>query len=167
MNKHEIIRIFKDLKKSGINKMSPDSVISYLEQLYEPGMVIVPKSVHNFIQSCVNDRVDLIRALNLFLVDKENRDWIEQGHNQELFVCGYMFGSKPQDNAKYLVKFKDLLEGSNYLNCYKRDEEWKFASDLETEDFRTQHTKAELEQAGFGWVFSCPSIECIEVKENE
>lgn len=167
MNKREIIRVFKDLKKSGMDKLSVDSVLNYLEQLYEPGQVVVPDTVHKFIQSHVNDNVDLLRAINLFLVDKENREWIEQGHNQELFVCGYMFGSKPQDNTKYLVRFKDLLEGSNYLNCYKRDNEWKFASELETADFRTQHTKEQLEEAGFGWVFSCSSIECIEVKENE
>lgn len=167
MNKHELIRLFKDLKKSSINKVSPDTVLSYLDRLYEPGQVTLPKHVHKFIKDMINDKVDLIRALNLFLVDKENREWIEQGNNQELFACGYMFGSRSENPAKYLVKFKQVLEGSNYLNCYKRDNEWKFASELETEDFRTQHTREQLEEAGFGWVFSCTAIECIEVKENE
>lgn len=167
MNKHEIIRVFKDLKKSGMKKLSVDSVLNYLDQLYEPGQVTLPKHVRKFIKDMVNDRVDLIRALNLFLVDKENREWIEQGNNQELFACGYMFGSLSEKPAKYLVKFKHVLEGSNYLNCYKRDNEWKFASELETEDFRAQHTREQLEEAGFGWVFSCTAIECIEIKENE
>lgn len=167
MNKHEIIRVFQDLKKSSIKKVPTDTVLSYLDQLYEPGQVTLPKHVHEFITDMKGDKVDLIRALNLFLVDKENRQWIEQGNNQELFACGYMFGSRSEKPAKYLVRFKRVLEGSNYLNCDKRDDEWKFASELETKEFRTQHTREQLEQAGFGWVFSCTEIECIEVKENE
>ena len=167
MNKQELIEIFRQLEKTGIGNPSFKVVLSYLNRLREPGQVTLPKHVHEFITDMKGDNVDLLRALNLFLVDKENREWIEQGNNQELFACGYMFGSRSGKPAKYLVKFTQVLEGSNYLNCYKRDNEWKFASELETEDFRTQHTKAQLEEAGFGWVFSCSSIECIEVKENE
>lgn len=167
MNKHELIKVFQDLEKAGMGKPSFKTILSYLDWLREPGQVTLPKHVHEFIRDMVNDKVDLIRALNLFLVDKDNREWIEQGNNQELFACGYIFGSREDKPEKYLVKFKQVLEGSNYLNCYKRDNEWKFASELETEDFRTQHTREQLEQAGFGWVFSCTEIECIEVKENE
>ena len=94
MNKHEIIRVFKDIQKAGLSKVDTESVLNYLHELYEPGQVTLPKHVREFISDMVNDKVDLIRALNLFLVDKENREWIEQGNNQELFACGYMFGSR-------------------------------------------------------------------------
>lgn len=130
MNKQEIIRVFKDLKKSGMNKLSVDSVLNYLDQLYEPGQVTLPYHVHGFIKDRVNDKVDLIRALNLFLVDKENREWIEQGNNQELFACGYMFGSKAQESAKYSVRVKNASEEGNYLNCYLSLNEWVFSKIL-------------------------------------
>ena len=113
MNKKEIIRIFKDIQKSGINKVSPNTVLSYLDQLHEPGQVIVPKCVHEFIKDMVKDKVDLIRALNLFLVDTKHREWIEQGNNQELFACGYMFGSKAEESAKYSVRVKNASEEGN------------------------------------------------------
>lgn len=166
MNKHEIIRVFKDLKKSGMNKLSVDSVLNYLDQLYEPGQVTLPNHVHVFIKDMVNDKVDLIRALNLFLVDKENREWIEQGNNQELFACGYMFGSKAQESARYSVRVKSASAGNDYLNCYISLNEWGFSNANETNDYRIYHTREQLDEAGFGWVFNCPGIECIE-KENE
>lgn len=31
-------------------------------------------------------------------------------------------------------------------------------------EYRTAHTRKELEEAGFGWVFSCEGIEIEEVK---
>lgn len=166
MNKHELIEIFKQLEKTNIGNPLYKVILSYLERLHEPGKVVVPKSVHEFIQSYVNDKVDLLRALNLFLVDKENRDWIEQGNNQELFVCGYMFGSKAEESAKYLVRVKNAGAENNYLNCYLFLNEWGFGNSNETSDYRTYHTREQLDEAGFGWVFNCPGIECIE-KENE
>ena len=102
----------------------------------------------------------------MFLVDKENREWIEQGNNQELFACGYMFGSKSEESAKYLVRVKNAGAENNYLNCYLSLNEWGFGNSNETSDYRTYHTREQLDEAGFGWVFTCPGIECIE-KENE
>lgn len=166
MNKQEIIRIFKDVQKSGINEVSPSTVLSYLDQLHEPGQVTVPQRVHEFIKDMVNDKVDLIRALNLFLVDTEHRKWIEQGNNQELFACGYMFGSKAQESARYSVRVKSASAENDYLNCYISLNEWGFSNANETNDYRIYHTREQLDEAGFGWVFNCPGIECIE-KENE
>lgn len=166
MNKQEIIRIFKDVQKSGINKVSPNTVLSYLDQLHEPGQVTVPKRVHEFIKDMVNRKVDLIRALNLFLVDTEHREWIEQSNNQELFACGYMFGSKAQESARYSVRVKSASAGNDYLNCYISLNEWGFSNNNETNAYRIYHTREQLDEAGFGWVFNCPGIECIE-KENE
>ena len=166
MNKQEIIRIFKDIQKSGINKVSPNTVLSYLDQLYEPGQVIVPRRVHEFIKDMVNKKVDLIRALNLFLVDTGHREWIEQGNNQELFACGYMFGSKAEESARYSVRVKSASAENDYLNCYISINEWGFSNANETKDYRIYHTREQLDEAGFGWVFNCPGIECIE-KENE
>ena len=31
-------------------------------------------------------------------------------------------------------------------------------------DFRVKHTRKELEEAGFGWVFDCPGIDIEEVE---
>lgn len=166
MNKNTIIRILKNLKESGAEEVAIDTVIGYLGQLHAPGAVHLPKSVHKFIQAHVKAGVDLQRTLNLFLVDKENREWIEQEHNQELFMCGYMFGSRPEQANKYLVKVKKLGEESGYLNCYTVLAEWVFSNKNENEHYRTHHTKEQLEEAGLGWVFNCSGIECIEVKEK-
>lgn len=166
MNKHEIIRVFKDLKRSCIKKVPTDTVLSYLDRLYEPGEVTLPKHVHKFIKDMVTDKVDLIRALNLFLVDKENREWLEQGHNQELFVCGYMFGSKAEESSKYLVRFKKLSDENAYLNFHLSENSWELDTATEGPDYRTSHTREQLDEAGFGWVFNCPGIECIEKEDD-
>lgn len=39
-----------------------------------------------------------------------------------------------------------------------------FASETEVSGYRTKHTRKELEEAGFGWVFDCPGVEVEEVE---
>lgn len=40
-----------------------------------------------------------------------------------------------------------------------------FASENEVSGDRTKHTRKELEEAGFGWVFDCEGIEIEEVED--
>ena len=62
-----------------------------------------------------------------------------------------------------MVKLKGISEINRYLN-QEDGEEFSFADSGETEDFRTKFTRKELEDAGFGWVFSCEGVEVKEVE---
>lgn len=87
-------------------------------------------------------------------------DWIEKADKKislrDLMSNSYMnfevngwFGELDKDGA---FKNQETLSG------------WYFADDENGPVVGTHHTRDELENAGFGWVFDCPGIE-IEVLE--
>ena len=41
---------------------------------------------------------------------------------------------------------------------------WYFCISGNSKNHRTNHTRKQLEEAGFGWVFDCPGIEIEEVE---
>ena len=55
------------------------------------------------------------------------------------------------------------------INCYLNkecDKEFLFADSGESEDYQTKFTRKQLEEAGFGWVFSCEGVEVKEVTDE-
>ena len=52
----------------------------------------------------------------------------------------------------------------NYLNFIKFQHAWVLSSIKLDKKFRTEHTKKQLEEAGFDWVFDCEGIEVKEVE---
>lgn len=65
---------------------------------------------------------------------------------------------------RYIVKMKGLNEDNSYLNYDSIDDEWYFTDAENGPAVGTHHTRKELEEAGFGWVFDCVGIEIEEVK---
>lgn len=68
------------------------------------------------------------------------------------------------DEPKYTVQMKLLSNYNNYLNYNLEAEKWMFSSPEETDDFKTQFTRKELEDAGFAEVFNSPLFEVEKVK---
>lgn len=67
---------------------------------------------------------------------------------------------------RYTVRIKGIDGYSKYLNRDTKTQRWLFASKTELERFRAQHTRKELEDAGFGWIFSCEGMEVKEVDDG-
>lgn len=68
-----------------------------------------------------------------------------------------------EKEARYIVKFKGVYGDARYLN-HEIDGNWYINSRQETHQFRVAHTRKELEEADFGWVFNCPGVEVKEVE---
>nr|DAJ15478.1 MAG TPA: Protein of unknown function (DUF1642) [Siphoviridae sp. ctuHV12] len=66
---------------------------------------------------------------------------------------------------RYIVKMKGLNEYHSYLNYDSIDDEWYFTNAENGPVVGTHHTRKQLEEAGFGWVFDCEGIEVEEVEE--
>ena len=62
------------------------------------------------------------------------------------------------------MKIKCLSEEYKYLNYFKSCREWLFSEKEETKEYRTAHTRKELEEAGFNEVFNSPLFETVEVE---
>jgi gp178 len=66
---------------------------------------------------------------------------------------------------RYIVKMKGLNEYSSYLNYDSIDDEWYFTDAKNGPAVGTHHTRKQLEEAGFGWMFDCKGLEVDEVVE--
>lgn len=83
----------------------------------------------------------------------------------QTLVNMHQFGYEVEKEPKYLVKLKNVPDHFGILNFGKHSKEWLFSDSNTNSHHRTKHTRKELEEAGFGWVFDCPGIEIEEVEE--
>ena len=166
MNKQELIERIKRLDES---YLKAEFVLNLIEQLDEPQPVKVKQFVadwyllhyHDFNNSIVNlcnRREDSIDN-NEFLKWKSNtKDFIK------ILVNMHQFGYEVEDEERYYVRFKWIEESYSYLTLIKHLHTWTLTNITLDKKFRTAHTRKELEEAGFGWVFDCPGIEIEEVE---
>ncbi|MCP8923134.1 DUF1642 domain-containing protein [Streptococcus oralis] len=137
-----------------------------LKQLDEPHKVTIPQCVHKYIQEAKEynwDLQDLMKSID----DEDSEDlqrWFYHECNQETLARAWLDGYEVEEEKKFFVKIKCLSEEYKYLNYFKSCREWLFSEKEETKEYRTAHTRKELEEAGFGWVFDCPGIEVEEVE---
>ena len=96
--------------------------------------------------------------------DKRVQEWFYEG-NIGTFVRAWLDGYEVEKEKRYLVKMKGFEEEYNFLNYFINTKLWIIQSDANNSNYRTHHTRKELEQAGFGWVFDCPGVEIEEVEE--
>ena len=97
------------------------------------------------------------------IADKEIRTWVSG--NIDTFARAWLDGYGVEKEPKYTVMVKGVSGYGRYLNKALLSKEYFFASENEVSGYRTKHTRKELEEAGFGWVFDCEGIE-IEEMEN-
>lgn len=81
--------------------------------------------------------------------------------NRERLIKAILDGYEVEEEKRYLVKLKSNSEEIDYLVDTKANG-FRFYSNIYTQ--RRKHTRKELEDAGFGWVFDCEGIEIEEVE---
>lgn len=79
----------------------------------------------------------------------------------QTLVNMHQFGYEVEKEKRYRVKLKSNSEEIDYLVNTERNG-LRFYSTIYTQ--RREHTRKELEEAGFGWVFDCPGIKIEEVE---
>ena len=94
------------------------------------------------------------------IADKGIRKWVAD--NIDTFALAWLDGYEVEKEKRYRVRFKGLDKDLEYLN-FKHGHVWVFSDNIENEEYRTAHTRKELEEADFGWVFDCPGIDVEEV----
>ena len=81
----------------------------------------------------------------------------------QILVNMHQFGYEVEKEKQYLVKMKGMSEENTYLT-FRFGHTWMLSNFEECEEFRLHHTRKELEEADFGWVFDCPGIEIEELE---
>ena len=81
----------------------------------------------------------------------------------QTLVNMHQFGYEVEEEKRYLVKIKGNIK-ENMLVYGEFVERYFFTKSSSLYNVIHFHTRKELEDAGFGWVFDCPGIEIEEVE---
>nr|DAT03301.1 MAG TPA: Protein of unknown function (DUF1642) [Caudoviricetes sp.] len=141
------------------------------EGKYIPEKVAIPKFVADWIRKCKTFKsffVSLSFALQPSVweangLSHECIEWLADAENQETFARAWLDGYEAEEEKRYKVRMKYIENNMKYIVFGKYSESWFLESENESSNIRTNHTRKELEEAGFGWVFDCEGVEVQEV----
>lgn len=168
MNKHEAIKKVEQMGEyeSFVNELIPKlSVLNILNQLDEPQKVTIPQYIADKIEYCKElDDYNLFRAIDYCYNFKKCASWLMFKGNIETLALAWIFGYEVEKEKQYRVKVKGVNEECEYLVFGELSNTWKFRSLGSFGELKKHHTRKELEEANFGWVFDCEGIEVEEVE---
>lgn len=168
MNKEDLIKKYEGLEgvwDANGAEIARQCFLRDLEQLNEidTKKVTVPQYVADWIEEAKKEGYSILGAINKAPKD-EVEGWLEL-QNVEIFAEAWVNGYETEKEKRYYVRFKGMeSDDFNYLNFIKFQHAWVLSSIKLDKKFRTEHTKKQLEGAGFGWVFDCPGVEVEEVE---
>ena len=170
MNKQELIKAVTELPVdcSGLRpKIDKLTVLELIKLLNEPEKVQIPQFVADWIEVCKEHLTSsLYLAMTPSFLKSNNQGieltlWIKK--NEETFARAWLDGYEFEKEKRYLVKVKGNIK-ENMLVYGEFVERYFFTKSSSLYNVIHFHTRKELEDAGFGWVFDCPGIEIEEVK---
>lgn len=166
-------------KNEAVLKLIKGARISeaYAEDLYDSFFEkpIVPKCAADWYEA---NKRNLDLSLSGLVFDlatnspiyhnEEFKAWVED--NKETFITTFVnmhqFGYEVEKEKRYTVRVKGIDGYTTHLNRNLGNKVWFFASDEKSKGFRVEHTRKELEDAGFSWMFNCEGVEVKEVDDG-
>jgi len=127
--------------------------------------VTIPQFVAEIIEYYKKQNATLYDALREKNFNKQYNDWLlnELGAYDKV-ARAWLDGYEVEKEKRYVVKVKGICGNHETLNREKHSNKWLFSDREENSLYKTKHTRKELEDANFGWVFDCPGVEVEEVK---
>lgn len=165
MNKKELIESISHLPsdcsrpRPMIDKLTTLELIELLDETQEA-------EIPMFAADFITEQKKLGHTLS-YSIDACMSDRVAEWYwdNSELFALSWVNGYTVEKEKRYYVRFKGMeSDDFNYLNFIKFQHTWVLSSIKLDKKFRTEHTKKQLEEAGFGWMFDCEGIEVKEVE---
>lgn len=138
------------------------TVLKDLQQLDEPQKVKVPQCVADWIEEAKRRTYNIRGAIEM-AQDVRVKDWLEL-KNVDIFAEAWVNGYEVEEEKRYRVKMKGIVNALSFLSYHKNADIWTVTDKNNSDGHRAHHTRKELEEAGFGWVFDCPGIEIEEVE---
>ena len=175
MNIQELIEKIENLNKlygEGRNYVVVDAVLELVEQLDEPEKVTIPQSVADWIEHFKKCSGTLYGSTTPYssygraITDDFEDDvaevlrWIRD--NSEVYARAWLDGYEVEEEKTYIVKLKNI---DQQLCFHEKEGEYYFTNSRGI-FVQEEHTRKQLEEAGFGWVFDCPGIKIEEVEDE-
>ena len=151
--------------------------VSYAEDLYDSYFPkpVVPKFVADWYEG---NKRNLDLNLSGLVFDlatnsptfyrEEFKAWVED--NKKTFITTlvnmHQLGYEVEEEPRYTVQIKGVSQDHSYLNCNESRSIWFLSDAKGYSAIETRHTRKELEENGFGWVFDCPGVEVKEVTDE-
>ena len=163
--------VLKESKNRFINCIDVDRIIDTIKQLDEPEKVKVPHFVADWYEEH-KDEFEynvwdwLSSKSESGKIDSKFAFWLNDVDNTPIqtLVNMHQFGYEVEEEKRYLVKVKGIVNALSFLSYHKNADIWTVTDKNNSDGHRAHHTRKELEEAGFGWVFDCPGIEIEEVE---
>ena len=168
MDKQELIKVVEELPANcrGLRPMIDKwSMLELIKLLDEPEKVKVPQFVDDVIEGAREHSPELEDALHYACSNgsQEFTEWYQKKSNRDLFARAWLDGYEVEEEKRYVVKVKGNIK-ENMLVYGEFVERYFFTKSSSLYNVIYSHTRKELEEAGFGWVFDCPGIEIEEVE---
>ncbi len=110
---------------------------------------------------------DWLKHLSDYRLSKNEQfgKWVNEPENNpaETLIKMKLFGYEVEEEKRYKIEVKGVSENSVLIHD-KTEECWFFEDDNNEDTIYVYHTRKELKEANFGWVFDCPGVEVEEVK---
>ena len=176
MNKKQLISIIRTevlLAKSSPERKGYiaglEEAISIIEGFSdEPQKTVVPQFVADLIEYAKDHDWDLEDTFQDIAGEADDSNiyqwYYTKSENMDTFARAWLDGYEVEKEKRYLVKVKGMGEDFNFLNFNTMLERWSLFDSKGYNDYRTHHTRKELENGGFLWVFDCPGIEIEEAE---
>ena len=170
MNKQGLIEKFK-ARRTIIGNFQGygiywEDIKEIFEQLDEPEKVKIPQFVAEIIEYYKRQNATLYDVLREKNFNKQYSEWLLNEQNAyDKVARAWVDGYEVEKEKWYLVKVLGMNRINGCLSYNKNLDKWFFGAVTEQKPYRTKHTRKELEDAGFGWVFSCEGVEVEEVDE--
>nr|DAI18818.1 MAG TPA: Protein of unknown function (DUF1642) [Caudoviricetes sp.] len=185
MNKRELIEhinntLFDNLKGTffteptfSITESAKDNKVAITFETEQVGVLVggmlkkfEKVTIPQFAADFIAEQKKLGHTLS-YSIDASMSDRVAEWYwdNSELFARAWLDGYGIEKEKRYLVKMKGVDLRTNYLYYGVGSKTWLFKAKLIDGNFRKSHTRKELEQDNFGWVFDCTGIEIEEAAE--
>ena len=170
MKLDKVIKDLEGMKKAGFVTCNIQCFLDQLEKVTES--VVVDKFIADWYETYKDN---LEYSIWEWMGHEPNREknkefylWLNDASNNpvETLVKMKLYGYKVKKVKRYIVKIKRVNSDKCYLNCVGNGDKWIISDKAEYKYIRVKHTKEELCQAGFGWVFNSPGVEVTEVEEG-
>lgn len=156
MNKDEAVR-----ELSKIARIS----VAYAEDLYDSFFPkpVIPYYIADYLEKVKSEGdLTVVGAVNE-APDGRVGDWLIL-ERVNIFAQAWVNGYIVEREPKYTVEFKGIDDNYKFLNYGTSFKDWTFDDGKGAKGVRVAHTRKELEEADFGWVFDCLGVEVKEVE---
>ena len=155
--------------------ISKKAVLNIVRQIDETQKPVVPQFVADWYEENKDDfETSLFQCIYELFEKRDDSElnefeyWVIDGNTKpfQTLVNMHQFGYEVEKEKQYKVVMPNISSTGGVLTRIKHNDSWIWIDTLGTIIEGRTHTRKELEEAGFGWVFDCPGVQLEEVKDE-